>query len=511
MGRRQFLEENLGAAAAAPQRWRPHAYQVKAMRWLLSHGGAGLFLDPGLGKTSINLGAIKVLKAEGEIRRGALVVCELRPLYNVWDPRNPDSEPAKWTDFHGLKFEMLHGPGKDAALRRRADVYLINPEGLDWYFRSASSRTLPEVLIIDESTRFKNTSSERFSILRPWLPRFSRRWINTGTPSPNGLEDLFGQVFILDLGNALGFYVTNYRRRFFQPSGWGGYKFVLKGEGDREQKRTERLIYRAIEPLVLRMSEDDYLKLPRIHGSLSHGKRIDPSFTIVDLPPAARAKYDLLEEQFFLELDDGLITSANAAVKHMKLRQAGNGGIYLDRELDDEGRPKPGKRKWARIHDAKAEATVELLEEMDMAAVIAVEFHHDLERLRMQRHLRNVVAIGEGSIKDDVLIARDWNAGRVREVVVNPSSFARGSNMQRGGDALIWHSLIWNFEDYDQLVRRFWRQGRTRPFYVKHVIARGTQDMVVARGLQRKNTTQRSLLDALRDYSLRRPKGRARH
>lgn len=504
MGKRQFLDENF-APAVEPRRWKPHAYQVKAIRWLLSHGGAGLFLDPGLGKTSINLGALKILKNEGELATGALVVCELRPLYNVWDPRNPDSEPAKWTDFHSLKFEMLHGPDKEAARRRKADVYLINPEGLEWYFDGATSRTLPRVLVIDESTRFKHTNTKRFDILRPWLPRFARRWINTGTPSPNGLMDIFGQVFVLDLGNALGFYITNYRRKYFLPSGFGGYDWVLKGHTEKERKQTERQIYKAIEPLVLRMDEKDYLKLPRIHGSLSHGPRPNPSFTYVDMPPAARAKFEQLEDNFFAELDEGAVTAVNAGVKHMKLRQAANGGIYLDREIGEDGRPKPGARKWAHLHDAKTDAVVELLDEMDMAAVIAVEFHHDTARLRMHKRLRNVLAIGEGSIKEDVAIARDWNAGRLREVIVNPASFARGSNMQRGGDALIYHSMIWNFEDYDQLIRRFWRQGRTRPFYVKHIVARGTHDALVAAGLQRKNTTQRALLDALRAYSLRRP------
>jgi SNF2 family DNA or RNA helicase len=498
-----------------PRPWTPHDYQVKAMRWLLSHAGAGLFLDPGLGKTSINLGAIKVLLQEGELPNGALVCCQLRPLYNVWDSRNPESEPAKWTDFHGIRFEMLHGPGKDEALRRKANVYLINPEGLDWYFSKIKTERLPQLFDLDESTTFKHTNTTRFGLLRGWLPRFRRRWINTGTPSPNGLLDLFGQVYILDMGNALGAYITHYRRRYFQPTGYGGHTWILKGldssgNDTAESEQTKREIYERLDPLILRMDEKDYLKLPKLHGALAHSKG-EPALVRVTLPKKAKDRIAELEELFFTQMEEGVVTAVNAGVKHMKLRQAANGGIYFDDNAGDEDltprAKRGGPRKWAHLHDAKSEAVVELLEGGlgNGQVVISVEFHHDVERLRMQKILRNVPAIGEkagaAGLKEDAALARDWNGGRLKILMVNPASFSRGSNMQRGGDALIFHSMIWNFEHYDQLIRRFWRQGRTRPFYVKHIVAEGTSDVAMVRALQGKNSTQRGLLDALRAYS----------
>lgn len=484
-----------------PRPWTPAKYMLQSVRWLLEHGGAGLFLDPGLGKTSINLAAIKVLKEEGELAHApALVVCELRPLYNVWDPSNPEGEPFKWTDFHGLDFQMLHGDEKDEALKKKCDIRLINPEGLPWYFSKV--RVPPSrfpLLDVDESTLFKHANTQRFKLLRGWLPAFRRRWINTGTPSPNGLLDLFGQIYILDMGAALGAYITHYRRKFFQPTGYGGYTWVLQGQDEKGQEETEQRIHKAISPLVLSMSEDDYLKLPPLHGALFKSK--EPAYVRVKMPPAAQKKYDELEENFFAELEDGMVTAANAGTKHMKLRQAANGGIYLDREvLPDGGWVK--KRKWTHLHDAKTEAAVELAEGFDgRGCVIAIEFHHDVERLRMHKHFRNTVCVGEGTLKDDVLIAQDWNAGRIKEIICNPASFSRGSNMQRGGDALIFHSIIWNLEHYIQLVRRFYRQGRTRPFYVRHIVAEGTQDMFICHQLGRKNGTQAGMLAALRKAS----------
>lgn len=478
------------------EKWIPEKYQIKGVKWLLSHAGAGLFLDPGLGKTSITLAALKVLKKERELP--ALIVVPLRPLYNVWDSRNEDSEPAKWTDFHDLSFEVLHGTDKDKALRRTADVYLINPEGLEWLF---SQRVRPNfrVLVIDESTTFKHTNTKRYKILKQFLPDFARRWILTGTPAANGLLDLFGQIYICDLGNALGRFITKFRLDYFNATGYGGYTWV-------PQEGAEKRIYKRIEPLVLRMDENDYLDLPPLHGALVRSKR--PNIIKVQLPPAARKMYDQLEELFFLELEDGSVTAANAAVKSMKLRQIANGGIYIDKGAEETGgiQGKRGKRKFSVVHDAKTDAVIELLDDLDgRATVIAYEFNHDVDRMRMNSRLKNCPAIGEGSLRDDTLLAQDWNRGKLSELMVNPASFSRGSNMQRGGDALIYASLIYNFEHYDQLIRRFWRKGRKKPFYVWHIEAEDTVDAALIASIGRKNKVQRGLFDALRAYSFRRP------
>lgn len=479
-------------------KWPIEPYQTKGVKWLLSHAGAGLFLDPGLGKTSITLAALKVLKNGGELRKGALVVVPLQPLYNVWDMSNPDSEPAKWEDFNGFKIEVLHGPKKDKALATKADIYLINPEGLAWLFTKVGQDRF-DVLVIDESTAFKHTNTARFKMLRGFLPGFRRRWILTGTPSPNGLMDLFGQIYILDLGNALGRFITQYRNNFFIPTGYGGYDWS-------PQEGAEARIYKRIEPLVLRMDEKDYLELPPLIGALVRSKR--PNIIQIKMPEAARKIYSQLEDLFFLELEDGSVTAANAAVKSTKLRQVANGGIYLDKGAEESagGLLAANKRRWSLVHDAKTDAVVNLLDELDgRASVIAYEFNHDIARLRMNPRLKNIPAMGEGSRKDDVLLAQDWNRGKVQELLVNPASFSLGSNMQRGGDALIFHSLIYNFQHYDQLIRRFWRKGRKKPFYVYHIKMEGTIDAAMIYAINRKNKVQRGLLDALRAYSFRRP------
>lgn len=485
-------------------KWVPEPYMMKAVRWLLSHAGAGLFLDPGLRKTSITLAALSVLKKNGELRKGALVVAPLRPLYNVWDSDNPDSEPRKWQEFEHFKIVMLHGNDKDEMLKQKADIYLINPDGLDWLISKIGPSRF-DVLVVDESTMFKHANTQRFKILRAYLSNFARRWILTGTPSPNGLMDLFGQIYILDFGNALGRYITHYRRNFFDAVGFGGYTYV-------PQKDAEQRIYKRIEPLVMRMDEKDYLKLPRLIGALAYPKT-RPSLIEIELLGKARKVYDQVEELFFAELEDGSVTAANAGVKSIKLRQVANGGIYLDKGGEDADAK--GPRKWSLVHEQKSDAVVELMDDLDgRQSVIAIEFRHDIARLRQHKRLKNVLAIGEkkgaAGVKEDVLIASDFNRGKISELLVNPATFSRGSNMQgrgkAGADALIFHSNTFNFEHYDQLVRRFWRSGRVRPFYVHHVVAKNTVDQAMIYAINRKNKTQRGLLDALRAYSFRRPR-----
>jgi hypothetical protein len=477
---------------------------LKACSWLLKHYCAGLFLDPGMCKTSISLAAIKTLRRTGEMpaKQGMLAIAPLRPMYNVWDGSNPDSEPRKWLDFNGLRTVVLHGKEKDTRLRQPADIYLINPDGLDWLLNNIRpGRRWPFYgLLVDESTDFKHADTVRFKLLRSILPYFRRRWILTGTPAPNGLLDLFGQIYILDLGNALGQYITHYKRQFFVPGGfgYGGWGNCYLQEGAEEK------IYRRIEPLIYRLAAKDYQKLPRLIGAIGH-EGTKPHLVKMKLPAKARKTYDHLEELFFAELEEGSITASNAGVKTIKLRQAANGGVYLDKGGEDVD--KKGPRKWGLIHEEKTNAVVELLEEMSgKSAVIAIEFHHDLERLRRHKWLRNMPAIGEGSIKDDVLLARALNQGQITKVAVNPASFSRGSNMQAGADALIWHSMTYNWEHYWQLVLRFWRKGRTKPFFVHHLIADSTVDLAMVYALSRKVKTQNGLLDALRAYSFRRPR-----
>lgn len=490
------------STAPAPISWTPEAYQLKAVRWLLAHGAAGLFLDPGLGKTSISLAAVKMLKQQRQLPKGEgfLVIAPLRPAYMVWP-----AEVRKWADFNELTVSVLHGDKKEEALAAEADLYVINPDGLEWLFRTLwRQRRWPfHGLIVDESTMFKHSNTSRFKLLAQYLARFRRRWILTGTPSPNGLLDLFGQLYILDLGAALGRYVTHFRRTYFYPTGYGGYTW-LPMEGAEER------IYRQVAPLVLRMDRKDYLKLPPLVGRLDDPRR-PPNLTRVTLPPKARKLYDQLELLMFAELEAGSITAANAGVVSMKCRQVANGGIYLDKGDEDNDLPKTGAqvthgRVWYHVHDAKTEAVVEILDELSgKPALVSFDFHHDLARLRKHRDLRNVPAMGEGSMREDQALEKAWNAGQLHALLVNPQSAKYGLNLQDAGRAVIWHALTWNFEDYDQLIQRVHRRGQKQKVFVYHVVASNTVDELLIAALRGKNKTQRGLLDALRAYALRQP------
>jgi len=462
------------------QLWKPHAYQRKAIKFLIERGAAGLWLEPGLGKTSVTLAALSLL-LEQQLTRGALVIAPLRPVYLVW----PD-ELRKWREFTHLKFEILHGSDKDRALKRKADVYLINPEGLRWLFRVLGpdhSRWPFDILVIDESSKFKNTRTERFKNLRDQLPRFRRRYTLTGTPAPNGLLDLFGQIYCLDLGRSLGRYVTHYRMEFFQQTGFGGYDWVLRPGSEQE-------IYARIAPLVLRMDEKDYLEMPPLVEA-NH---------FVELPKDARRVYDEVESKFLTELDSGSITVQSAATATIKLQQIANGGAYLDSQ--------PGRhRAAAHLHDAKTECLLDLLEELEgQPTLVAYAFEHDLQRLRpalKKAGFGDVPHLGGGvSPRDAQSIVDRWNDGQLPVLLGHPQSVAHGLNLQKAGRAVIWYALTWDLELYEQFVRRVYRQGQTGRVIVHRILARKTVDEAILGALQRKTRGQRALLDALRAYYL---------
>jgi SNF2 family DNA or RNA helicase len=450
---------------------RPHAYQKRAIRFLLENAAAGLFLDPGLGKTAVTYAALKLLLKRGVVR-SLLVVAPLRTVYLVWP-----KEAKKWTAFHGLSVGLLHGPRKDECLRSHHDVYVINPEGLTWFEETTKfeKRLIPDVLVIDESTKFKHTRTLRFKTLKRLLPRFKRRYILTGTPAPNGLLDLFGQIYVLDGGLALGRYITRYRLDHFHPTGYGGYTWVPKPDAEHE-------IHKKIKHLVLRMSDEEYLTLPPKKTTTIY----------VDLPDEAMTTYQQLKRKFVVRLRRGEVTAVNAAAKTVKLRQLASGQVYLD--SGEQLR----SRKTEITHSEKVEATVDLVEELSgQPTLVAYEFRHDIPRL--QKALGgDVPYLGGGvSAKRGVEIEEAWNRGELPVLLVHPQSAAHGLNLQGAGRAVIFFSLTWDLDGYDQLIRRVYRQGQTKPVFIYNVVARKTIDEVVLEALGSKNRTQRSLLALL--------------
>lgn len=447
--------------------WAPHAYQLRAVDFLLGQNAAALFLDPGLGKTSIVLEAFRRMQANGTAHK-MLVVAPLRVVQTVWE-----QEAAKWEEFRHFRFSVLHGPKKKERLRDDADIWLINPEGCQWLADQFFGRALPfDTVVIDELTKFKNYKAVRAKVLRPKLGKVARRFGLTGTPIPNGYMDLFSQFLMLDDGAALGKYITRYRDQYFQPD-FNGFDYVLQpGAGRRIEER--------IKPYVLRMAAEDYLDLPPL---------VDDVRT-VELPAEARKLYAAMKRDMVAALPDGVVTGANAAAVYSKLKQMANGAVYLG-----DGTT----RTVSHLHDAKLDALDELMEELcGLPLLVAYEFNHDLDRL-LQRY-PNAPYIGAG-VKGDRLkeLVDAWNAGELPVLFAHPASAGHGLNLQGSGASHIaWLGPIWDLELYEQFIQRVHRQGTTSQRVVNHVfVARDTIDELVQDAVGDKSVTQDRLLKSL--------------
>lgn len=435
---------------------------------MLQNSSAGLFLDPGLGKTSTTLAALKILKKEG-VATKTLIVAPLRVCYSVWP-----KEIEKWIDFKELSYTVLHGKDKERNLEKDFDIYIINPEGLRWLFSHKMFKKVGfDTLVIDESSKFKDTNTQRFKVLRQVLPSFGRRYILTGSPAPNSLLDLFGQIYILDLGRSLGRFITHFRNEYFYPAGYGGYEWKPKPE-------TDKRIQERIRPLVLRMDAEDYLELPKLIVN-----RVE-----VELTGNALDLYDEMEKELIADIRDKVVVAANAAVASGKCSQIANGGIY-----DEDGKPH-------FVHDEKAQAVLEIVEELNgTPCLIAYEYGHDLDRLRKVLG-KDVPYIGGGvTPKRAAEIESAWNKGEIPVLLGQPQSIAHGLNLQNAGNHVIWHSLTWNFENYDQFIRRIRRQGsKHSKVFVHHIVAKDTVDELKLFALNRKFRTQKDLFDALKNF-----------
>lgn len=447
-------------------KWHPHGYQIRAAKFLLDRGGAGLWADPGLGKTSVALACIAALHEAGNMQR-ALIVAPLRPATHTWP-----KELMKWDDFRHLKMIVLHGKDKDWHITRDADINVINPEGLQWLVRNAPEPWPWDVLVVDESTKFKSWSAQRTKLLRSVLDRFERRWTLTGTPAPNGLGDVFSQAFIMDGGKALGPYITHFRSRFMVQGGYLGYEWFPR-EGSWEE------VAARLHDLVLRLDAKDWLELPPISYNVIE----------VELPPAARRLYNELEDQFFLELEQGNIVAGSAAALGMKLRQCTNGNVY-----EESGTS-------VSIHKEKLNALEDLIEELSGAPVlVAVAFRSEVAAIC--QHLGQKIPYLGGGVnpREADRIIDLWNKGKLPVLLAHPTSVAHGLNLQESGHHICWYGLTWNFEEYDQFIRRVWRQGQKNRVIVHQIIAEKTMDQSIGAALRHKDRQQTSLMQLVKNY-----------
>jgi hypothetical protein len=307
--------------------------------------------------------------------------------------------------------------------------------------------------------------------MRKHFEHFDRRWILTGTPVPNGLHDLFGQIYILDLGNSLGRYVTHFRNKFFYTESWKPYEYIPHGWAFDE-------IINRIDPLVMRLSAQDYLKMPDL---------IMPEPLYVDLPQKARNMYMDIEDEFITQIDEGIIVAANAAVAGGKCRQIANGGLYINEH-----------HEWITTHSEKLDALTDLLEELGGApTLIMYEFNHDKERLLERLGSATPVLGGGTSTKRADQYITKFNKGHIPIMLCHPASMAHGLNLQDVCHHMVWFGITWNLEHYDQSIARIYRQGQENPVFVYHIIARDTLDEKVLSVLKAKDRTQKTLFEAL--------------
>lgn len=448
--------------------FKPHDYQTRAIGRILDQNSIGLFLDMGLGKTVITMTAIEELMHDRfEVSR-VLVIAPKRVAEDTWT-----REAAKWDHLKGLMISPVLGTAaqRTAALDADADLYVIGRDNVVWLVELLQKRRKGwpfDMIVIDELSSFKNSQAKRFRALRRAIP-FAHRVVGlTGTPSPNGLMDLWSEIYLLDQGERLGRTIGWYRDEYFRPGMRNGYT-VYKWE---PRKGAQKEIEKRISDICVSMSAADYLQLP---------ERID-NVIPVRHPDEERKGYDEMERDRLLQLgEDETVVALNAAPVMTKLLQIANGAVYAEGGAV------------MRIHDEKAQALEEIIDTTGEPVLVFYSFRHDLETI--QRRIPEARTL-EGP--EDIAA---WNRGEIRVLLAHPASVGYGLNLQEGGHVIVWYGLTWSLELYQQANARLHRQGQERPVIVHHLITEGTVDEQVMRALQSKDTSQAALLAALKERS----------
>ena len=446
--------------------YKPHNYQAYCRDRIIDTPNIGLFLEMGLGKTAITLDAIKRLKYHYLQVCKTLVIAPKKVAESTWH-----NEAATWSEFADLRFSFVLGSAAErvAALNQAADIYLINRENTQWLVEYYKHKWPFDMVVLDESSSFKNHQAKRFKALKLVRSRINRMVLLTGTPSPKSLMDLWAQVYLLDCGQRLGKTITAYRDAYFVPDKRNAQ--VIFSYAPKEG--AEAAIYQRISDICISMRSADYLTLPELmYNDIP-----------VMLDKAATQTYKRLERDMLIEVDESTITAGTAAVLSNKLLQLCNGAVY-----DEDG-------KVIELQNCKIDALLETVEQLgDQHAIICYNFKHDKDRLlqALSKTGRRVeVYAGEQQ-------KQDWNAGKIDLMLVQPASCGYGLNLQAGGHHIIWFGLTWSLELYQQTNKRLHRQGQPYPVIVHHLIVKGGADEDVISALHNKDLTQEGLLNALR-------------
>ena len=449
----------------------PHAYQAFCINYIKTHPVSALFLDMGLGKTVITLTAIRDLMLDELLVTKTLVIAPLRVARDTWP-----AETRKWDHLNDLDISVIVGDlrVRESAVSKSALIYIINRENIKWlveYYERNGIRWDFDCVVIDELSSFKNYHSQRFKWLRKMRP-FVKRWIGlTGTPSSNGLMDLWAEIGILDGGQRLGRFIGRYRDAYFKPSSMNPNTGVVYSYAPREG--AEQQIYDRISDITISMKALDYLEMPEC-VYVNHE---------VQMSDQEKKLYDQLKSDLIIPLEDGDIDAANAAALSNKLLQLSNGAVY-----DENGIVRV-------VHKRK----LEMLEDMIEAAngqpvLIAYWFKHDHQRI-----MEHLTACGYSprDIRKSEDI-KDWNTGKMAVALIHPVSAGHGLNIQEGGHILIWFGLTWSLELYQQTNARLWRQGQRDTVTIHHIVCENTVDEDVLNALSSKNVTQEKLIAAVK-------------
>ena len=442
-------------------KYKAHEYQEYATKFIEDNEESAVFLECGLGKSVITLTAIKNLMARGEVNR-VLVVAPLRVGKTTWP-----EEIGKWDHLTGLTYAVAIGNVAErlSALKAKADITIINRENVEWLIDKSGVAFDYDMLVIDELSSFKSFKAKRFKALLKVRPNITRIVGLTGTPSSNGLMDLWAEFRLLDLGERLGRYITRYRLAYFTPDKRNAQVvFSYKPLPGAEER-----IYDKIDDITISMRAADYLKLPSLVMNS----------VIVEMGDKEKEIYDSLCDDMVVSLGNNEIDAVNAASLSNKLLQMANGAVYGD------------EHSVHQIHDEKLNALEDLIESANGKPVlVAYWFKHDLARIKAKFPFVR-------EIKTDADI-RAWNRGEIEVGIIHPASAGHGLNLQTGGSTLIWFGLTWSLELYQQTNARLYRQGQQNTVVIHHIITKGTIDERVLKALEKKEKTQNSLIDAVK-------------
>jgi SNF2 family DNA or RNA helicase len=447
-----------------------HKYQKVCVEHIISHPFCGVFLDMGLGKTISTLTAIEELKYDYCEIDTVLVIAPKRVAETVWE-----EEAKKWDHTKHLTFSKIIGTERQrlAALKVKADVHIISRDNIAWLCSLYAAKLPYDMLVIDELSSFKAHQTQRFKSLRLARPWFKRVVGLTGTPAPNGLINLWSQMYLIDRGERLEKTITAYRSRYFRPGASNGYVvYSYKLLSD-----SERLIQERIKDICISMRAEDYLEMP---------ERID-NFVRVTMPDKLMDAYKKFEQENVItlanEIEEGTTTvnAVNAAALSNKLLQFANGAMY------DEN------KNVVPIHDLKLEALKEIIEAADGKPVL-VAWTYQFDRDRIKNYFRSM-APRELKTAEDI---NDWNAGKVKLMLAHPASAGHGINLQAGGNIIVWYGLTWSLELYQQFNARLYRQGQKQRTIIHHIVNTGTHDEDVVRALKSKDKTQNNLMNSIK-------------